>query len=154
LKFSPYIQHAMAIGGEDKEFVTALINIDFDNVGRWAEKRGIPYTTFMDLSQKPEVYDLIRADVERVNRTLPPGARVRRFVLMHKEFDADEAEMTRTRKLRRGLLVDRYRDIIDAMYGGQDVCRVSAVVKYRDGRTSTVDTMVRIASLETEGVPA
>ncbi len=154
LKFSPYIQHAMAVGAEDRAYVTTLINIDFDNVGRWAEKRGIPYTTFMDLSQKSEIYQLVRTDVERVNQSLPPGARIRKFVLMHKEFDADEAEMTRTRKLRRGLLSERYQEIIDAMYGGQDECEVSAVVKYRDGRTSTVNTTIRIASLEMEAVSA
>jgi len=146
LKFSPYIRAVMTVGGEEREFVTALINIDFDNVGRWAEKNGITYTTFLDLSQKPEVYDLIRADVQHVNQTLPPGARVRRFVLMHKEFDADEAEMTRTRKLRRAFLSDRYRDIIEAMYAGHESCQVRAVVEYRDGRTSTIETRLRIAS--------
>ncbi len=154
LKFSPHIQHAMAVGAEDKEFVTTLINIDYDNVGRWAEKKGISYTTFTDLTQKPEVYEVIQGDVERVNSSLPPGARIRKFVLMHKEFDADEAEMTRTRKLRRGLLYDRYQEIIDAMYAGQEEILVSAEVKYRDGRTSTVDTTVRIAKLEMEETPA
>ncbi|MBM3145155.1 MAG: long-chain fatty acid--CoA ligase [Chloroflexi bacterium] len=154
LKFSPYIQHAMAIGAEDKEYVTTLINIDFDNVGRWAEKKGITYTTFLDLSQKQEVYRLIQEDVERVNSSLPPGARIRKFVLMHKEFDADEAEMTRTRKLRRGLLAERYQEIIDAMYDGREECKVSAVVRYRDGRTSSIETMVHIASLESEENPA
>ena len=102
LKFSPYIRNVMTVGGEDTPFVTALINVDFDNVGRWAERRGLAYTTFVDLSQKPEVYELIREDVERVNRALPPAARVRRFVLLHKEFDADEGELTRTRKLTAG----------------------------------------------------
>ena len=92
LKFSPYVQDVMTVGGEDKAFVTALINIDFNHVGRWAEKMGLPYTTFVDLSQKPEVYALIRQDVERVNRVLPLAARIRRFVLLHKEFDADEGE--------------------------------------------------------------
>ncbi len=154
LKFSPYIQHAMAVGAEDKEFVTTLINIDYDNVGRWAEKKGITYTTFTDLSQKPEVYKVIQEDVERVNSSLPLGARIRKFVLMHKEFDADEAEMTRTRKLRRGLLYDRYQEIIDAMYDGRDEIQVIAEVKYRDGRTSTVDTTVHIAKLEMEAQPA
>lgn len=152
LKFSPYVQHVMAIGAEDKDYVTTLINIDFDNVGRWAEKRGITYTTFMDLSQKAAIYQLIQDDIIRVNGSLPPGARIRKFVLMHKEFDADEAEMTRTRKLRRGLLTERYNEIIDAMYADQVECKVSAVVKYRDGRTSAVDTTIRIATLETEAV--
>ncbi len=154
LKFSPYIRDAMTIGGEDKPFVTALITIDFENVGRWAERRGIPYTTFVDLSQKPEVYDLIRRDVEAVNRTLPPAARVRRFVLLHKEFDPDDAELTRTRKLRRGLLSQRYRDIIAAMYRGEEAVRVRAAVKYRDGREGVVETAVRVEELLPEEVLA
>lgn len=147
LKFSPYIRDVMTIGGADKPFVTALINIDFANVGRWAEKHGIPYTTFVDLSQKPEVYELIRRDVERVNSALPPAARIRRFVLLHKEFDADEGELTRTRKLRRGLLSQRYGDMIAAMYEGREQVHVRAAVKYRDGREGVVETTVRVASM-------
>ncbi len=150
LKFSPYIRDVMSIGGEDKPFVATLINIDFDNVGRWAERQGLAYTTFVDLSQKPEVYGLIRKDVERVNRTLPPAARVHKFVLLHKEFDADEGELTRTRKLRRGLLGERYADMIRAMYGGDDEVQVQAAVKYRDGREGVIETTVRIAALEDE----
>lgn len=150
LKFSPYIRDVMTVGGEERAFVTALVNIDFENVGRWAEKRGIPYTTFVDLSQKPEVYELVRQDVERVNRALPPAARIRRFVLLHKEFDADEGELTRTRKLRRNLLAERYGEMISAMYGGGDSVKVRAAVKYRDGREGTVETTVRVASMEME----
>ena len=150
LKFSPYIRNVMSIGGEDSPFVTALINIDFDNVGRWAERQGLAYTTFVDLSQKPEVYELIRKDVEEVNRTLPPVARVKKFVLLHKEFDADEGELTRTRKLRRGLLGERYGDMIEAMYGGRDEVQVRAAVKYRDGREGIIETTVHIATLEDE----
>jgi len=130
--------------------VAALINMDFENVGRWAEKRGVPYTTFVDLSQKPEVYDLIRRDVERVNRALPPAARIRKFVLLHKEFDADEGELTRTRKLRRNLLLERYQDMISAMYGDGDSVNVRAAVKYRDGREGVVETTVRVAAMQTE----
>jgi long-chain acyl-CoA synthetase len=148
LKFSPYIRNVMTVGGEDTPFVTALINIDFDNVGRWAERRGLAYTTFVDLSQKPEVYALIREDVRRVNRTLPPPARVRKFVLLHKEFDADEGELTRTRKLRRGLLGERYGDMIEAMYGGDDQVQVQAAVKYRDGREGVIQTVVHVETLE------
>jgi len=150
LKFSPYVHNVMSIGGEDSPFVTALINIDFDNVGRWAERQGLAYTTFVDLSQKPEVYELIRKDVERVNRTLPPAARVRKFVLLHKEFDADEGELTRTRKLRRGHLGERYGDMIATMYGEGDRVQVQAAVKYRDGREGVIETTVRIATLEDE----
>lgn len=148
LKFSPYIRDAMAVGGADKEYVTAIINIDFDNVGRWAEGRGLAYTTFVDLSQKPDVYDLIQADVERVNRPLPPPARVRKFVLLHKEFDPDEAELTRTRKLRRSYMEDRYKLMVDTMYGGGEEVHVRAEVKYRDGRTGVVETSVRVCSLD------
>ncbi len=147
LKFSPYVKDVMTVGGKQRPYVTAIVNIDFENVGRWAERRGLGYTTFVDLSQKPEVYDLIRADVERVNKTLPPSARVRRFVLLHKEFDPDEAELTRTRKLRRGFMEERYRDMIDTMYGDGQEVRVRATVKYRDGRTGTIETAVRVCSL-------
>jgi long-chain acyl-CoA synthetase len=148
LKFSPYVRDAMAIGGADKPYVTGIINIEFDNVGRWAEGRGLAYTTFVDLSQKPEVYDLIGADVERVNRTLPPPARMRKFVLLHKEFDPDESELTRTRKLRRTYMEDRYKLMIDTMYSGGEEVRVKAEVRYRDGRTGVVDTSVRVRTLD------
>jgi long-chain acyl-CoA synthetase len=140
----------MTLGGEDKPFVTALINIEFDNVGRWAEKHAISYTTFVDLSQRPEVYDLIREDVQRVNRTLPPPARIRKFVLLHKAFDADEGELTRTRKLRRNLLYERYEEMIITMYAGGDSVQVRATVKYRDGREGTIETAVQVATLEME----
>jgi len=150
LKFSPYVQDVMTLGGEDKPFVTALINIDFENVGRWAEKKAIPYTTFVDLSQRREVYDLIRQDVQRVNQTLPSPARVHKFVLLHKAFDADEGELTRTRKLRRSLLYERYEDMIRTMYEGGDSVQVRASVKYRDGREGTVETAVQVATLEME----
>ena len=154
LKFSPYIGHALTVGDQANNYVTALITVDFENVGRWAEKSGLPYTTYTDLAQKPEVYALVRRDVEGVNRTLPTGARVRRFVLLHKEFDADEGEMTRTRKLRRHLIVDRYADIIRALYSGQSEVQVQAVVKYRDGRETTVDTTLRIENLDGEAARA
>ncbi len=148
LKFSPYIRDVMAIGGADKEYVTTIIIIDFDNVGRWAEKRGLAYTTFVDLSQKPEVYELILEDVLRVNETLPPAARVRKFALLHKEFDPDEAELTRTRKLRRTYMEERYHQMIDTMYRGGTEVSVQAEVKYRDGRSGIIETAVRIMTLE------
>lgn len=153
LKFSPYIRDVMTIGGAEKGYVTALINIDFNSVGRWAERRGLSYTTFVDLSQKTEVYTLIRQDVASVNATLPPAARVRRFVLLHKEFDPDEAELTRTRKLKRGILSDRYQDMIAAMYGDEDEVHVRAAVKYRDGREGIIETTVRVETLVEEDLP-
>lgn len=148
LKFSPYIRDVMTVGGEDKAFVSALINIDFENVGRWAEKQRIPYTTFADLSQKPEVYELIRKDVARVNRALPSAAQIYKFVLLHKEFDADEGELTRTRKLRRNLLGQRYGEMISNIYTGADSVIVHAPVKYRDGREGIIETTVRIAKMD------
>jgi long-chain acyl-CoA synthetase len=147
LKFSQYVKDVMVVGGRERAFVTAIINIDFANVGRWAEKNRLTYTTFVDLSQKTEVYDLIKQDVLRVNEPLPPPARVKSFVLLHKEFDPDEGDLTRTRKLRRNVMEERYRELIEAMYGGESEVRVSAQVKYRDGRTGTVETAVRVCGL-------
>ena len=147
LKFSPYIQDVMAVGGFDMHFVTTIINITFENVARWAEKNHIAFTTFVDLSQKQEVYDLIQKEVERVNETLPPPARVQKFVILHKAFDADEAELTRTRKLRRRALEQKYGMMLDAMYGDLENVVVSAEVKYRDGRTGVVETAVRVCVL-------
>ncbi len=147
LKFSPYIQDVMAVGGFDMHFVTTIININFDNVARWAEKNRIAFTTFVDLSQKPEVYDLIKSEIVRVNETLPPPARVKKFVILHKTFDADEAELTRTRKLRRRALEQKYGQMLDAMYGNLENVTVSAEVKYRDGRMGVVETAVRVGVL-------
>ncbi len=147
LKFSPYIKDAMALGGKDKPFVAAIVNIDFENVGRWAESKHITYTTFADLSQKPQVYDLIRQDVERLNRFMPEPARIQRYVLLHKEFDPDEAEMTRTRKLRRAFVENKYAELIAAIYGGKDEFATQAEVKYRDGRKATVKTAILIRTL-------
>jgi long-chain acyl-CoA synthetase len=147
LKFSPYIRDVMAVGGEEREFVTALIIIDFENVGNWAEKNRLGYTTFLDLSQKPQVYKMVQEAVAQVNASLPPAARVRRFVLMHKEFDADEAEMTRSRKLRRGFLYQRYDEIVESMYRGADHVQVRAPVRYQDGREGFIETNVSIMSL-------
>ncbi len=150
LRFSPYIKDAMVIGGKDREYVAAIINIDFAMVGKWAERHRIPYTTFVDLSQKREVADLIRQDLERVNGYLPEPSRVRKFVLLHKEFDPDEAELTRTRKLRREFMEQRYKDLIDALYGDRDKVDVQAPVTYRDGRKGMVTTAIQVRGLRTE----
>ncbi|MFC1967027.1 AMP-binding protein [Chloroflexota bacterium] len=147
LRFSPYIKDAMVIGGKDKGFVTAIINMDFTMVGKWAERNRIPYTTFVDLSQKKEVAELVKQDLIRVNGYLPEQSRVRRFVLMHKEFDADEAELTRTRKLRREFMEERYQDLIKAMYGEGDEVKVEARVTYRDGRAGVVTTAIKVRSI-------
>ena len=148
LKFSPYVRDVMAVGGENRAFVTALVIIDFENVGQWAEKQRIGYTTFVDLSQKPQVYELVRRTMEEVNESLPAAARVQRFVLMHKEFDADEAEMTRTRKLKRNVLLDRYGAIVEGMYDGAETIQVRAPVRYQDGSEGFVETDIRVMILD------
>ncbi len=148
LRFSPYLKDAMAIGGEGRPYVTAILDMDFRNVGRWAESQSINYTTFTDLSQKPEVLDLIKKDVERVNRLLPEAARVKRFVNLHKEFDPDEAELTRTRKLKRAVMEKTYADIISGMYGDQDSVVVETAVTYQDGRKGAMKTEVKVARME------
>jgi long-chain acyl-CoA synthetase len=146
LKFSPYIKEAVVFGG-DWPFVTAMINIDFANVGKWAENKLIAYTTYTDLAQKPQVYELVRQQVERANSDLPPAARIRRFLLLHKELDADDAELTRTRKVRRNLIAQRYDDIISALYSQNGHIDVQTTITYQDGRTATLQTRLRIESM-------
>ncbi len=144
LKFSPYVRDVLAIGGEQREFVGAIVNINFDNVGDWAEKKRIPYTTFVDLSQKAEVGELIAKEIKKVNSNLPPNSRVKCFVNLHKEFDADEAELTRTRKVRRAFVEDRYKELIEAIYGEKEEVTVEASVTYKDGRTGVVSSKIRV----------
>jgi len=149
LRFSPYIKDSITIG-QGKEFVTAIINMDYDNVGRWAERNSIPYTTFTDLSQKLDVGSLIREEIERFNKQLPPATRIRKYVLLHKEFDPDEADLTRTRKLRRTAVEKRYREVIEAMYKGKRTIPVVSEFTYEDGRKGTVGAELTIYSIEEE----
>ncbi|MFC2007686.1 AMP-binding protein [Chloroflexota bacterium] len=147
LRFSPYIKDAMVIGDKNKDFVSAILNMDFTTVGKWAERNRIPYTTFVDLSQNNEVAELVQKDMTRVNGYLPESSRIRKFVLLHKEFDPDEAELTRTRKLRREFMEERYKELISAMYGDGGQIDVQAPVTYRDGRTGTVTTTIKVRSI-------
>jgi len=147
LRFSPYIKDAMVIGGKQREYVSAIVNIDFAMVSKWAERNHIPFTTFVDLSQKEEVANLVQKDLVRVNSYLPEAARVNKFVLLHKEFDPDEAELTRTRKLRREFMEQRYKDLIDAIYSDKESVNVEAPVTYRDGRKGVVATAIKIRSI-------
>ena len=146
LKFSPYVREAVVFGG-DWPFVTAMINIDMANTGKWAENNQIAYTTYTDLAQKPEVYALVRKQVKTANEDLPEAARVKRFLLLHKELDADDAELTRTRKVRRTYVAQRYDDIISALYSQNDYLDVDSTITYQDGRTATIKTRLRIESL-------
>ncbi|KQY64746.1 hypothetical protein ASD30_00200 [Nocardioides sp. Root140] len=129
LKFSQYIRDVV-IFGRERDFVSALISIDAANVGHWAERNHVGYTTYTDLTQKPEVVSLILSEVRRVNVDVPDRTRIHRFVLLHKELDADDDELTRTRKIRRGFVEERYRDLIDALYGGEDRCELRTEVRY------------------------
>lgn len=149
LGFSPYIRYAWVIGGADRPFVSAVVCIDYQNVGDWAEGHRIPYTTYVDLSQKPQVYDLIQKDIERVNRYLPEPVRIKRFLNFHKEFDPDEAELTRTRKLKRRVMLERYQGLVDCIYGGGTTYDVEAEVKYRDGRTGVIRTTISVRDVAT-----
>jgi long-chain acyl-CoA synthetase len=158
LKFSPYVKEAVCVG-QDRPFVTALVNIDLSAVGNWAERRGITYTSYTDLSQKPEVYALVRAEVERVNASLLDdhllkAARIRRFLILHKELDPDDEEITRTRKVRRGYIAQKYRALIDALYGDAERVAVEAQVTYEDGRTGTIRADLRIDDVEAAEVVA
>ncbi len=144
LRFSPYIKDAIVVGGPDRDFVTALINVDLDNVGRFAESNHIAYTTFADLSQKIEVIELVKEEIRRINRTVPEHARIKYFVNLHKEFDADESELTRTRKLRRTFVEEKYKTLIDGLYGEDDHIAVEALVTYRDGSQGFLRTSIRV----------
>ncbi|SNR53507.1 AMP-dependent synthetase/ligase [Blastococcus mobilis] len=134
LRFSPYIRDVMVLGDETRDFVAALVNIDGEMIGNWAEERGIGYTTFQDLSQKPQVRELIRREIDRISELLPEGSRVRRFINLPKELDADEGELTRTRKLRRDFLEVRYKDLIEGIYDGSSTVDVEIPITYQDGR--------------------
>jgi long-chain acyl-CoA synthetase len=148
LRFSPYIKDAWVLVNPQGGYTAAIVIIDYDRVGRWAGQRKLHFTTFAELCQKPEVYDLVKSDIDRINRALPSSARVRKYVNLHKEFDPDEAELTRTRKLRRAFLEERYRELVVAIHDDRTEVPIEAEVRYRDGRTGKITTTIRIQSVE------
>jgi len=150
LKFSPYVREAVAFG-DGKPFVAAMIAIDLGTVGNWAERRGIPYTSYMDLSQKAEVRALIGEEIRKGNETLPESTQVSRFLLLTKDLDADDAEVTRTRKVRRRHVAEKYAAVTDAFYGGRDEVELATTITYEDGRQATLRSRVRIEDVQ--GVP-
>jgi long-chain acyl-CoA synthetase len=147
LKFSPFIREAVAFGHE-RPFVSAMIAIDLSTVGNWAERRSIPYTSYTDLSQKPEVRELIREEIRKGNATLPEASHVRRFLLLPKDLDADDAEMTRTRKLRRRYIAEKYAAVAEALYGGRDEVIMTTTITYEDGRQGSIQSRVRVEDVE------
>lgn len=143
LKFSPFIKEAVVFGNQ-KPFLAAFINIDAQTVGKWAEERGIGYTTYLDLSQKPQVAELILREVAGVNATLPEALRLQRLVLLYKLLDADDDELTRTGKVRRSLISSRYQPLVEALYDGSSKVRVKTEFKYQDGTVQQVETEVPV----------
>ena len=146
LKFSQYVAEAVILGHE-RDFLAAMICIRFSIVSKWAEQRRISFTTYTDLSSRPEVYELLRQEVEAVNATLPPAQRVSKFLLLYKELDADDGELTRTRKVRRGVINEKYGDIIDTIYSGADAVDVDTTIAFQDGTTQRIKTTLQIVSL-------
>ena len=153
LKFFPHIKEAVAFG-DGRAHATAMINIDVQAVGDWAERRGIPYSGYTDLAAKPQVVELIRGCVEKVNADLArdpklAGSQIHRFVILHKELDADDGELTRTRKVRRRFIAEKYAAIVQALDSGAERCAVEAQVRFEDGRTGTVRAEVALVPVRT-----
>jgi long-chain acyl-CoA synthetase len=153
LKFSPYIKEAVA-HGKDMDYVAAFIDIDYGAIGNWAERRHIPYTSYTDLAQKPEVYDLIYNEILRVNKSLSEdeklrNSQIKRYLLLHKELNPDDGEITRTRKVRRKFIAEKYGTLIESLYTGKESVHVEATFTYEDGRTTTMRADLKIRDVET-----
>jgi len=153
LKFFSYIKEAVAYG-DQREKVCIMVNIDMEAVGNWAERRNLPYAGYTDLAQKPEVYELIRDCVEKVNADLSrdellAGSQISRFLVLHKELDADDGELTRTNKVRRGFIAEKYNVLIDALYGGKTEQFIETQVKFEDGRTGSVSATLKVGDAKT-----
>ena len=146
LKFSPFVKEAVVVG-KGRPYLTAMLNIDMAVVGKWAEKNKLSYTTYTDLSSRPQVYDLLEKEVAKVNETLPAAARLRKFVLLYKELDADDEELTRTRKVRRGVVEQRYGEVIAALYGEGEAVDIDTTIKFQDGKTTRIQTTLLVRRL-------
>ncbi|WP_298102052.1 long-chain fatty acid--CoA ligase [Bradyrhizobium sp.] len=146
LKFSPYIAEAVVLGA-GRDHLAAMLCIRFSIVSKWAEKNRIAFTTYTDLSARSEVYALLQKEVEAVNATLPPAQRISRFLLLYKELDADDGELTRTRKVRRSVINEKYADIIESIYAGKSQIPVDTVIRFQDGSTQRVRTTLKVVDL-------
>src|SRR3954449_6359872 len=146
LKFSPYIAEAVVLGA-GREALAAMICIRYSIISKWAEKNRISFTTYTDLASRPEIYALLRKEVETVNATLPPAQQISRFLLLYKELDADDGELTRTRKVRRSVINEKYAGIIDAIYSGKRDIPVDTVIRFQDGTTQRIRTTLRVVDL-------
>ena len=153
LKFFPYIKEAVAYG-DGRAHVCVMVNIDAQAVGSWAERHNLPYAGYTDLAQKPEVYQLIGDCIEKVNADLSrdallAGSQVSRFLVLHKELDADDGELTRTNKVRRSFIAEKYQPLVDALYGGKSEQHITTTVKFEDGRVGSVSATLKISDLKT-----
>jgi len=146
LKFSPYVKDSWVIG-DNRDYVTAVLCIDYAVVGKWADEKKLTYTSYMELSQKPEVYELVEKQIRQANKDLPESARVFKFTNLYKELDPDDDELTRTRKLRRAFVEKRYEDIVNALYGDVDTVHIDTTIKYEDGRKAHIKTDLQITTL-------
>jgi long-chain acyl-CoA synthetase len=147
LKFSPYLRDAWVVG-DNRDYVIAVTCIDYFVVGKWADQKKITYTSYPELCQKPQVYDLVEKQIARANRDLPEVARVHKFINLYKEFDPDDDELTRTRKLRRSFVEKRYKDIVEALYSDKEVVHVDTTITYEDGRKSHIKTDLHIRQVK------
>ena len=148
LKFSPYVEEAVVFWQDGSSDITAMLTIEPSTVGAWAEHRRLGYTTYTDLAGKAEVREMLSEEVARANEDLPESVRVRRFVLLHKQFDPDDDEITRTRKVRRRVISERYAPIIDALVEGSPEVEIKSVVTYQDGTTATRNITLQIVSMD------
>ena len=156
LKFFPYVKEAVAFG-DGRDYAAAFINIDLQAVGNWAEKRNLPYGGYTDLAGKDPVYDLIRECVDKVNRDLAAdrklaGSQIRRFLILHKELDPDDGELTRTRKVRRGFIAEKYAELIEALYSERESLTIDAQVRFEDGRVGQIRADVKIREAATSSL--
>lgn len=151
LKFSPYIAETVVLG-DARDVLAAMICIRFSIISKWAEKKRISFTTYTDLASRPEVYALLRKEVEAVNATLPPAQRIAKFLLLYKELDADDGELTRTRKVRRSVINEKYADIIDGIYGGARDIPVDTIIRFQDGTTQRIRTTLLVIDLARDAV--
>jgi long-chain acyl-CoA synthetase len=146
LKFSPYIRDSWVIG-DKKDYISAVLCIDYSVVGKWADEKKLNYTSYQELSQMPEIYDLVEKQIRQANKDLPDVAKVVKFTNLYKELDADDDELTRTRKLRRGFVEKRYEDIVNALYSDKNTVHIDTTIKYEDGREARIVTDMQIRSV-------
>ena len=146
LKFSPYVAEAVILGA-GRDSLSAMICIRYSIVAKWAEKNRISFTTYSDLAARPEIYEVLRKEVETVNATLPPAQKIQKFLLLYKELDADDGELTRTRKVRRGVIAEKYADIIEAVYRDEPAIKVDTVIRFQDGSSQRVRTTLKVVAM-------